>query len=146
MRNFDRIAVEPPICAYLSLTSYLLHHAHRSDRSALYARLNLLVLRIILEDQALCKRLVSDDTKSFVRLCRQKPPHLPIVRGKRILLTAVIDMVADGINHNLRKKLDVNLYLSLFGVLMRCISFLIRTRTRLGWWFRGRMLIGLVPC
>ena len=113
----------------------------------LYARLNLLVLRIILEDQALCKRLVSDDTKSFVRLCRQKPPHLPIVRGKRILLTAVIDMVADGINHNLRKKLDVNLYLSLFGVLMRCISFLIRTRTRLGWWFRGRrMLIGLVPC
>jgi len=126
------IAVEPPICAYLSFTSYLLHHAHRSDRSTLYARLNLLVLRIILEDQALCKRLVSDETKGFVRLCRQKPPQLPIVRGKRILLTALLDMVTDGLNHNLRKKLDVELYITLVDVLVRSISFLIKTRTRLG--------------
>lgn len=128
----DEKIVEPPICAYFSLTSYLLHHAHRSARSALYARLNLLVLRIMLEDLSLCKRLISDETKGIVRLCRQKPPHLPIFRGKRVLLTAVIDMVADGINHNLRKRLDVELYISLMGILMRTISFLIRTRTRLG--------------
>jgi len=125
------ITVEPPICAYFSLTSYLLHHAHRSSRSSLYARLNLLVLRIFLEDQALCKRLVSDETKGFVRLCRQKPPHLPIVRGKRVLLTAVLDTVADGINHNLRRKMDVDLYIALVDVLMRSVSFLIRTRYRL---------------
>jgi hypothetical protein len=124
--------VEPPICSFLSLTSYLLQHAHRSARSSLYARLNLLVLRILLEEQTICKRLVTEETIGFVRLCRQKPPHLPIVRGKRILLSAVIDALADGINHNLRKKLDVELYISLIGVLMRCISFLIRTRTRLG--------------
>jgi hypothetical protein len=132
MFGADKVAVEPPICAYFSLTSYLLHHAHRSSRTTLYARLNLLVLRIILEDQALCKRLVSDETKSFVRLCRQKPPHLPIVRGKRVPFTALIDMLADGINHNLRKKLDVELYLALVGTLVRAVSFLIRTRTRLG--------------
>jgi len=123
--------VEPPICAYVSFTSYLLHHAHRSVRSALYARLNLLVLRIIFEDQGLCKRLLSEETKGFVRLCRQKPPHLPIVRGKRILLAAVIDMLVDGINHNLRKKLDVELYIAMVGVLIRSVSHLIRTRTRL---------------
>lgn len=104
------IIVESPICSYISLTSYLLHHAHRSSRSSLYARLNLLVLRILLEDQALCKRLISDETKAFVRLCRQKPPHLPVVRTKRQLLTGMIDAVVDGINHNLRKKLDVGLY------------------------------------
>lgn len=101
---------ESPICAYISLTSYLLHHAHRSSRSSLYARLNLLVIRILLEDQALCKRLTSDETKAFVRLCRQKQPHLPVVRAKRTLLTAVVDAVVGGINHNLRKKLDVELY------------------------------------
>ncbi|KAA8914235.1 hypothetical protein FN846DRAFT_771263 [Sphaerosporella brunnea] len=129
--NDPKVAVEPPICAYFSLTSYLLHHAHRSSRTTLYARLNLLVLRLFLEDQAICKRLVSDETKGFVRLCRQKPPHLPIVRGKRILFTALIDMLADGINHNLRKKLDVELYLALVGALVRAVSFLIRTRTRL---------------
>lgn len=101
---------ESPICAYISLTSYLLHHAHRSPRSSLYARLNLLVIRTLLEDQALCKRLTSDETKAFVRLCRQKQPHLPVVRAKRALLTAVIDAVVGGINHNLRKRLDVELY------------------------------------
>lgn len=153
--------VESPICAYLSFTSYILHHAHRSTRCGLYARLNLFVLRILLEDQGICKRLTSDETKGFVRLCRQKPPHLPLIRGKRLLLTAVIDLVADGINHNLKKKLDVDLYMYAIlvlyqhllcchrsrdsngtdnvnlinsvslTVLHRAITFLIRTRTRL---------------
>ncbi|TGZ84851.1 DUF1741-domain-containing protein [Ascodesmis nigricans] len=123
--------VESPICAYLSFTSYILHHAHRSTRCGLYARLNLFVLRILLEDQGICKRLTSDETKGFVRLCRQKPPHLPLIRGKRLLLTAVIDLVADGINHNLKKKLDVDLYIVSLTVLHRAITFLIRTRTRL---------------
>ncbi|KAH8153934.1 uncharacterized protein LAJ45_01701 [Morchella importuna] len=122
---------ESPICSYISLTSYLLHHAHRSPRSSLYARLNLLVIRILLEDQALCKRLTSDETKALVRLCRQKQPHLPVIRTKRPLLTAIIDAVVDGINHNLRKKLDVDLYSSCVGVLVRSVSFLIRSRTRL---------------
>ncbi|CAZ84381.1 unnamed protein product [Tuber melanosporum] len=138
--------VESPICSYISLTSYLLHHAHRSSRSSLYARLNLLVLRILLEDQSLCKRLTSDETKSFVRLCRQKPPHLPVVRLKRPLLTAVIDAVVDGINHNLRKRLDVELYSTSIGILSRSISFLIRNRTRLAyhWTDLWRSIISLI--
>ncbi|KAG0128922.1 hypothetical protein HOY82DRAFT_522235 [Tuber indicum] len=138
--------VESPICSYISLTSYLLHHAHRSSRSSLYARLNLLVLRILLEDQSLCKRLTSDETKSFVRLCRQKPPHLPVVRLKRPLLTAIIDAVVDGINHNLRKRLDVELYSTSIGILSRSISFLIRSRTRLAyhWTDLWRSIISLI--
>ncbi|PUU83026.1 hypothetical protein B9Z19DRAFT_1098869 [Tuber borchii] len=138
--------VESPICSYISLTSYLLHHAHRSSRSSLYARLNLLVLRILLEDQSLCKRLTSDETKSFVRLCRQKPPHLPVVRSKRPLLTAIIDAVVDGINHNLRKRLDVELYSASIGILSRSISFLIRSRTRLAyhWTDLWRSILSLI--
>ncbi|KAG0638888.1 hypothetical protein HOY80DRAFT_1009810 [Tuber brumale] len=138
--------VESPICSYISLTSYLLHHAHRSSRSSLYARLNLLVLRILLEDQSLCKRLTSDDTKSFVRLCRQKPPYLPVVRLKRPLLTAIIDAVVDGINHNLRKRLDVELYSTSIGILSRSISFLIRSRTRLAyhWTDLWRSILSLI--
>ncbi|KAI5800850.1 hypothetical protein FPQ18DRAFT_316482 [Pyronema domesticum] len=122
---------ESPISAYLSLTSYLLHHAHRSDRSTLYATLNLTVLRLFLEDPSLSKRLVSDDLRSQVRLCRQKAPLLPVVRSKRPLLCSILDLLSDGISHNLRKRLDVDLYISLIGVSQRAISFLIRTRTRL---------------
>ena len=102
---------EAPICAYISFTSYLVQHAHRSPRTTYYARLNLLVLRILLEDQALCKHLTSEENKRRVRLCRQRQPHLPIVRNNRVLITAIIDTVIDGINHNLKKKLDVDLYM-----------------------------------
>ncbi|KAF3911466.1 hypothetical protein ABW20_dc0105966 [Dactylellina cionopaga] len=56
--------IEPPFAAYISLTSYITHHAHRTARSSLYARLNLLVLRIIIEDHTICKRLAHDDLKT----------------------------------------------------------------------------------
>ncbi|KAI9849016.1 MAG: hypothetical protein M1837_005907 [Sclerophora amabilis] len=44
---------ESPFSAYLSLTSYLSSHAHRSSRTSLYAYMNLLVIRLLLEDQVL---------------------------------------------------------------------------------------------
>jgi Domain of unknown function (DUF1741) len=102
---------ESPFGAYLSLTSYILNHAHRSARSTLYAHLNLLVLRIIAEDSVLLKRICSDEGKTTVRLCRHKQPYLPLVRGERILATAILDTMIDGINHNLRRRLDVGLYM-----------------------------------
>lgn len=54
-----------------------------------------------------------------------------MVRSKRPLLCSILDLLSDGISHNLRKRLDVDLYISLIGVSQRAISFLIRTRTRL---------------
>lgn len=122
---------ESPICAYISFTSYLVQHAHRSPRTTYYARTNLLVLRILLEDQALCKHLTSEENKRRVRLCRQRQPHLPIVRNSRVLITAVIDTVIDGINHNLKKKLDVDFYILCIAILQRALSYFILTRTRL---------------
>ncbi|KAI5791673.1 hypothetical protein DFH27DRAFT_595948 [Peziza echinospora] len=122
---------ETPICAYISLTSYLLQHAHRSARSTAYARCNLLVFRILLEDQATCKNLVNEENKGPVRLCRQRQPHLPVVRGGRILMMVMIDVVIDGMNHNLRKRLDVDMYILCIAILQRILSYLIRTKTRL---------------
>jgi hypothetical protein len=65
---------------------------------------------------------------------------------KRPLLTAVIDAVVDGINHNLRKRLDVELYSTSIGILSRSISFLIRNRTRLAyhWTDLWRSIISLI--
>lgn len=106
---------EPAFSAYLSLTSYLVNHAHQSLRTGLYARLNLLVLRILVEDAALCKQLCNSngnsETKLAVRLCRQRQPYLPFVRGQRVSAAIMLDIAVDGINHNLRRRLDVDLYL-----------------------------------
>ncbi|OAA56441.1 hypothetical protein ISF_07509 [Cordyceps fumosorosea ARSEF 2679] len=122
---------ERPMAAYLSLTSYLLQHAHLSHRSTYYAHLNLMVFRLLIEDQSICKILCSDESKMSVRLCRHRPPFLPLVKGERVLACSLLDAMIDGINHNLRKRLDVSLYTLCLGILLRVISYVSRSRTRL---------------
>lgn len=122
---------EQPIASYLSLTSYLLQHAYLSPRATYYAHLNLMVFRLLIEDPVICKRICSEDSKVAVRLCRQRQPFLPLVKGERVLAISVLDTMIDAINHNLRKRLDVSLYTLCFGIMLRIISYLSRTRTRL---------------
>lgn len=52
----------------------------------------------------------------------------------------------DGINHNLRKRLDVDLYILFIGIILRLISHLSRARTRLNyhWSELFRSLLTLV--
>jgi hypothetical protein len=101
---------ESPFSSFLSLTSYLLQHAYRSERVTQYAEMNLFTLRILVEDPVLCKRICSDDNKRTVRLCRQRQPYLPLVAGERVLATVIFDIMIDTISHNLRRRLDANLY------------------------------------
>ncbi|KAH8677679.1 hypothetical protein BX600DRAFT_134207 [Xylariales sp. PMI_506] len=137
---------ESPMSSLLSLTSYLLQHAFLSNRATNYAHLSLMVLRLLVEDQVLCKRMCSEDTKVAVRLCRQRQPYLPLVRGERILATSILDTMIDGINHNLRRRLDVSLYCLCTGIMLRIISYLSRSRTRLQyhWSELFRSLLALI--
>ncbi|KAK8130036.1 hypothetical protein PG999_002416 [Apiospora kogelbergensis] len=137
---------EQPFSSFLSLTSYLLQHAFLSSRATSYAHLSLMVLRLIIEDQVLCKRLCSEESKVAVRLCRQRQPYLPMVKGDRILATSVLDTMIDGINHNLRRRLDVSLYNLCTGIMLRIISYLSRSRTRLQyhWSELFRSLLALI--
>lgn len=137
---------EQPISSLLSLTSYLLQHAFLSNRATNYAHLSLMVFRLLIEDQVLCKRICSEESKGAVRLCRQRQPYLPIVKGERILATSVLDTMVDGINHNLRRRLDVSLYTLCVGITLRIASYLSRSRTRIQyhWSELFRSLLALV--
>lgn len=105
-----------------------------------------MVFRLLIEDPILCKRMCSEESKVPVRLCRQRSPYLPLVRGERILATAVMDAMIDAINHNLRRRLDVGLYTLCVGILLRVISYMSRSRTRLQyhWADLFRSLLSLV--
>ncbi|KAF2405010.1 DUF1741-domain-containing protein [Trichodelitschia bisporula] len=120
-----------PISAFLSFTSYLTQHAHRSSRASHYLYISLYTLQILIEDPTLAKQMCSDESKTAVRLCRQRQPYLPLVRGDRVLITTVLDILVDGINHNLRRRLDAELYNLFLGILLRAISCLGRSRIRL---------------
>ncbi|KAI4268373.1 MAG: hypothetical protein L6R38_007858 [Xanthoria sp. 2 TBL-2021] len=121
---------ESPFSVFLSLTSYILHHAHRSPRSTLYGHLNLITLRILLEDRSLCTKIFSPDLSTSVRLCRQRPPFLPTTSTSRPLAATLFDIAIDTITHNLRRRLSVPLYIATLNIIHRLLSCLLMTRTR----------------
>lgn len=137
---------ECPIVSFISVTSYLLQHAYASTRTSVYSKLNLITIRLLLEDQVLCKRICSEDSKATVRLCRQRSPYLPLVQGQRTLSASILDTMVDGINHNLRRRLDIDLYNLFIGIILRTVSYLSRSRTRLDyhWSELFRSLLTLV--
>lgn len=114
---------------FLSLASYLVQHAHRSSRAATYARLSVFIVRALLEDPTAAKGVCVITTKC--RLCRQRPPYLPQGVPMRPQIATVIDIIVDGINHNLRVRLDVALYSSLLGTLKQTIKVLCEARVKI---------------
>ncbi|KAJ5101651.1 hypothetical protein NUU61_003873 [Penicillium alfredii] len=122
---------ESPFASFLSLASYLLQHAYRSVRVAHYAELSLFTLRILVEDPTLCKHICSDDGKRKVRLCRQRQPYLPLVNGDRVPATVIFDIMIDTITHNLRRRLDVNIYSHTIAITLRLLTYLSMNKIRL---------------
>lgn len=118
-----------PFNMFISFNSYLYQHAYRTSRASSYAYLTLLILLILVEDTSTAKLL--SEMPAQVRLCRQRPPHLPVAKGERTYAAAIVDMLTDGINHNLRKKLDTRFYLQSLLVLSRLLTFLAKSRTKL---------------
>ena len=120
----------PPFSMFLSYTSYLIHHAYRTSRSSLYAQLTIIILWILVESPTTAKLLCENSAP--VRLSRQRPPHLPIPsKPERPYIATMIDIFVDGVNHNLRKRLDTVFYQQTIVVLSRILSHLAKTRTKL---------------
>jgi len=115
-------------------------------RTSFYSHLNLLIIRLLVEDQVLCKRICSPESKAAVRLCRQRQPFLPLMRHERVLAASILDIMIDALNHNLRRRLDVDLYILCTSIILRLISHLSRARTRLSyhWSELFRSLLSLV--
>ncbi|KAJ5908822.1 hypothetical protein N7495_001504 [Penicillium taxi] len=122
---------ESPFSGFVSLTSYLLQHAYRSNRVAHYAELSLFTLRILVEDPTLCKHICSEEGKRKVRICRQRQPYLPLIAGDRVLATVIFDIMIDTITHNLRRRLDVNIYSHTIAITLRLLTYLSVNKIRL---------------
>jgi hypothetical protein len=128
---------------FLSLSSYLATQQSRSLRATLYSRLVLLTIRNLIDDSSLMALLQHEDTKSRIRICRQRQPFLPVVSTERKLVEGILDTIVSGIDHNLRRRLDVEFYMYSLGFLYLINSLLLaiiskiiqyngRTRVRLG--------------
>ncbi|KAJ5224061.1 hypothetical protein N7468_008603 [Penicillium chermesinum] len=127
----EKVNEESPFSSFLSMTSYFLQHAYRSVRVAHYSELSLFTLRILVEDPTLCKHICSEEGKRKVRICRQRQPYLPQVNGDRILATVIFDIMIDTITHNLRRRLDVNIYSHAIAIILRLLTYLSMNKIRL---------------
>lgn len=121
---------EPPFSSFLSYASYLLHHAHRSDRCTLYAQLSITIIRLVLEDAPSAK-ILSSSPPFPIRLCRQIPPFLPPSPKPCSPIEAILDIIIDALTHNLHLRFPLALYISTLTLLHRTLTHLIRTSTRL---------------
>lgn len=129
LKNEDK-DLPTPFSNFLSCTSYLLHHAYRSTRSSLYAHLSVIILWIMFESKPI--RTSFTYNTDHIRLCRQRPPYLPPApKEERVHAAVIIDILMDGINHNLRKRLDTVLYKHSLVVLSRILRCLSENRTKL---------------
>jgi hypothetical protein len=114
---------ETPFGAFLSLSSYLAAQQSRSLRATLYSRLALLTIRNLIDDSSLMALLQHEDTKSRIQICRQRQPFLPGVSTERTLTEGILDICVCGIDHNLRRRLDVEFYLYIMNVFALMVGF-----------------------
>ena len=112
----------------------MLQHAHRSARTTNYTLLSLLTIRLLTESPQLSGLLCSDQKDRLIspRLCRQRPPFLPESTGSkgRVAAEVILDICLDGINHNLKLRLDIGLYTAMLNPIRRITSHLMRTKTK----------------
>ncbi|MCJ1230994.1 hypothetical protein MMC12_007669 [Toensbergia leucococca] len=137
-------SIDTPLSAFLSLTSHILHHAHRSPRSTLYGHLTLLILRLLLEDPTQATTLSTLPLPQT--LCRQIPPLLPPTPSPRPAASQILDIATDTLTHNLRLRLPIPLYTHTLHLLHLLLTHLSKTHTRLPyhWPHLWRTLLSLL--
>ena len=84
----------------------------------------------MIEDPTLCKTVCEPTAVLAVRLCRQRQPLLPSNSTPRPPAASILDIVIDTINHNLRRRLDMPLYIACISLIHQLLSYLVSTRTR----------------
>lgn len=140
----------PPFATFLSLCTFLFQNQHKVTRAALYSRLCLLILRIIVESPIAANAsssktpslLVDDDLRtSSIIVARQRAPYLPLVTDTsgqaslssssssgphqgRLLIEALLDALQCALRYNMKRALDVDMYVLALTTLFQTIHFL----------------------
>nr|CAG8435995.1 10554_t:CDS:10 [Entrophospora candida] len=128
--NDDSQQHQELFCDFLSFLSYLFQH-NRTQRTFKYIKLSLFILTIIIEDDKNAK-FIFEDTKLFkIRLCKQKKPILPEVKSSRPIVCFILDICVGFLIHNMRRKLQSDLYSLTLGIIHKIIFQLKTNKIRL---------------
>ncbi|CAN9432582.1 unnamed protein product [Alternaria sp. RS040] len=130
----DAAASQSPLSAYLSLTSYMFQHAHRSARAALYTYLSLFVLQILVEDQTLAKRLCKlwRTLLSFVRFLTTYESDIKSNYKSNKMIDLLVNLLAFALSSGENFLPDPAAYDDLFYKLVESGDTLVKFRDAFG--------------
>ena len=133
---------------FITFISYLATYMHESPRTRLYAKCSLLCTRLLFDDPTVLAQLNHHHAK--IRICRHRPPVLPEITSARPLSTGILDVLISFLDHNLRKRLDIDVYRLTIQLVQRLVSSNIRHQTRLVYhwselWRSLLTLMGFLP-
>ncbi|KAK4519064.1 uncharacterized protein ATC70_009294 [Mucor velutinosus] len=120
------------LTSLISFASYLFEN-NRTERTSIYARLLLTILLRLTEENSIMNYIARDGSAAAVRLCRQRPPLLPLNKSSRPLFCTILDDMLLFIRHNIRKKLDLTSYKLAFSIMHRILSFVSKHKIRLSY-------------
>ncbi|KAI9288403.1 hypothetical protein BC943DRAFT_154840 [Umbelopsis sp. AD052] len=144
--NESQYTEDIALCAFMSYSSFLLQ-SPRSKRSVGYSKLVLLIFLRICEDNSLCDLLYSPKLLGNLRLCRQRLPAIPPTDAPRPLACAVLDIMLIFITHNMRKKLEIDLYRNALSIIHRLMSYQVKRKATIfgyHWSHLWQVLLGFV--
>ncbi|KAI9315888.1 hypothetical protein BX666DRAFT_2028128 [Dichotomocladium elegans] len=118
------------IGALLSYASYLFEH-NRNPRAFIYTRLMLTTILNMTENPSIMNYMIKEESKEYVRLCRQRPTPLPAIKKPRSLFCLTLDVVLIFLKHNIKKKLDIVTYSLAFSCIHRVLLCLKNRKIRL---------------
>lgn len=122
-----------PFSNFLSVSTCLFQNQHKTTRAALYARLNLLILRIIVEASPPSLLLSENLRTTGIIISQQRQPVLPTVTTPRLLVEGVLDSLILAIRHNMKRSLDIDMYILAFTVIFQTIHLLREGKTALSY-------------
>lgn len=124
------VSPNPPFANFLSLCTYLFQNQHKNQRAALYSRLNLLILRLLVEapsSSLVTSLLLSDERRTkCIHVCQQRSPKIPNEGDSngRLLIEGLLDAVLCAIRYNMKRGLDLDMYILAFTILFQSIHLL----------------------
>ncbi|KAF9086800.1 hypothetical protein BGX23_008572 [Mortierella sp. AD031] len=143
---------ETGLGAFLSFSSYLLQH-NRTHRTSPYTHLCLIIQLILVEETAsyphLCNIPQSQDpafatttaaafgasampiSTGTVRLCRQRQPVLPKVKGPVPMAAILLDVILGFLKHNMKKKMQIDCFRIAIAIIFNTAARFKALRVRL---------------
>lgn len=124
---------EPSFVLFLQLCSWLVQNEHVSSRASAYTRIQLLILRLLIEKSG--QELLSDECRTTgLNLARLRNPMLPPYDSKksRTLMEGVLDCLQLCIRHNMRtKEMDYQMYQLAMTSLVQALAYFRSARARI---------------